>query len=684
MKAVASFVFGCCFLFSMGGQSHADTDMDVLTAMDGLSLDLDMPVVLSAARLRQSQLDTPASVTVIHGDTIDALGIKNIEEIFRLVPGMLVGYHSAYGEKAPSVSYHGTQAAEHRRLQVLIDGRSVFKPGLARVEWFDIPLAIEDIERIEVIRGPNSATYGANSFMGTINIISKHPSSDQGAVVKLRAGNRGVRDSYVNTSWSLSDTDVRWTFTSKKKTGFDVEADGKTRNPDDSDAVLSLLRTATRVSSKINMEWQFGYKTGSNQYPRAIDDRLIIYRENPDITATDAFVWSRFNFDFSDRQQGQLQVYRQNHRRDQAWQACLTDMASAFYGVEQPCGELNKNLDETKTELEYQHTSVWSEQFRSVWGVRLRKDELDSETFNDGYADNENYSTFFSGEYRASDALVVNAGAMYEQDELNDAYLSPRLAANYHLSPNQVIRFVYSKAIRSPDIFEKEGQVIYTLADSSMSGHGDDPFVYPVGTATGQVGNETISSHEISYFALLPSLSAQLDIKLFYDELRNLISQSLDHDPDKPLTSDNRINQKGTEGQLNWHISNRHQVLLSMAYLDTDDHLSGNNNRIQSESGLSAERSGSFAWIGSFNHHLKVGMAFYQVEEWNPYRDGSDEGYTFQRLDAHIAKDLKLHSQLDVSLQASIQYRLDDDPLLYQSNRYTDKEHYYVTAKFAF
>ena len=112
----------CLFVTAMmaTGLSYSDdstkpVSTDTLAAMDGdfnftdgFIGDMHIPVVLTAARLRQSQLDAPASVTIIEADTIEALGFKDIEEIFRLVPGMLVAYHSGVSEKTASVSYHGT------------------------------------------------------------------------------------------------------------------------------------------------------------------------------------------------------------------------------------------------------------------------------------------------------------------------------------------------------------------------------------------------------------------------------------------------------------------------------------------------------------------------------------------------------------------------------------------------
>ncbi|MFX6645105.1 Plug domain-containing protein, partial [Acinetobacter baumannii] len=78
---------------------------------------------------------------------------------------MVVGRES--GAEA-FVGYHGTSAGGGRRMQVQVDGRSIYETGLARVDWIGLALDVEDIERIEVVRGPNSAAYGANSFFAVV------------------------------------------------------------------------------------------------------------------------------------------------------------------------------------------------------------------------------------------------------------------------------------------------------------------------------------------------------------------------------------------------------------------------------------------------------------------------------------------------------------------------------------
>ncbi|NVK87094.1 MAG: TonB-dependent receptor plug domain-containing protein, partial [Gammaproteobacteria bacterium] len=151
-------------------------DDNELTLDDPL-FDQELPVVLSATRLKQPKSETPAAVTVIDHQTITQLGARSIAEILRLVPGMTVGYERGH---TPEVGYHALGGENSRHLQVLVDGRSIYKAALARILWTDLPVSIDKISRIEVIRGPNSALYGANSYLAVINIITFHPEDQLG------------------------------------------------------------------------------------------------------------------------------------------------------------------------------------------------------------------------------------------------------------------------------------------------------------------------------------------------------------------------------------------------------------------------------------------------------------------------------------------------------------------------
>lgn len=123
----------------------------------------DIPLVLTATRLAQSPLDAPAAVTVIDREMIEASGFTRIYDLLRLVPGYLV---SDIADSSPSVASHGLGDAYDRRIKVMIDGRTINSPLWGDTKWDNLPLRIDDIERLEVVRGPNGAAYGAMPTRG--------------------------------------------------------------------------------------------------------------------------------------------------------------------------------------------------------------------------------------------------------------------------------------------------------------------------------------------------------------------------------------------------------------------------------------------------------------------------------------------------------------------------------------
>ncbi|HEX23230.1 MAG TPA: TonB-dependent receptor, partial [Chromatiales bacterium] len=177
----------------------------------------ELPVVLTATRLSQPAREAPAATTVIDRDMIKASGAREIADLFRLVPGFVVSHDNGY---TPIVTYHGLSNEQARRMQVLVDGRSVYSIVFGGTKWTDLPLAIDDIERIEVIRGPNAATYGANAFLSTINIITRHSSETNGVFARVNVGNIDIRDGYLRYGDTLDDLSYRLTLGYNRDTGF--------------------------------------------------------------------------------------------------------------------------------------------------------------------------------------------------------------------------------------------------------------------------------------------------------------------------------------------------------------------------------------------------------------------------------------------------------------------------------
>jgi len=127
--------------------------------------------VVTASKKAQPVWDVPASVYVITAEDIHRMGATSIPEVLRLVPGVHVGIIDA---SKWSVAVRGFNGRYSNKLLVLMDGRSVYTPFFSGVYWdAQPPLFMEDIERIEVIRGPGAALWGANAVNGVINIITK-------------------------------------------------------------------------------------------------------------------------------------------------------------------------------------------------------------------------------------------------------------------------------------------------------------------------------------------------------------------------------------------------------------------------------------------------------------------------------------------------------------------------------
>jgi len=206
------FLSSVCLL----GIAPCHANDDAVSEKDYLQ---DLPVVLSASRLNQPLTETPNAVTVIDRDMIKASGFRNIPDVFRLVPGMFVDNNDGH---TPIVAYHGSTDEFSRRMQVLVDGRSVYLPPFSNVIWGDIPLQIDDIERIEVVRGPAAASHGANSFQGVINIITREAGSVHGASVSVAKGDGGVSDVTAHLGKAGTDMDYRITLGYRADNGLDT------------------------------------------------------------------------------------------------------------------------------------------------------------------------------------------------------------------------------------------------------------------------------------------------------------------------------------------------------------------------------------------------------------------------------------------------------------------------------
>src|SRR5690349_6298700 len=141
--------------------------------------------VISASRTSESVWEAPAAISVLTANDIERAGVTNIADALRLVPGVDVAQINSSGW---AVSVRGFNSPLANKLPVLIDGRESYDPLFSGVYWDVQYSPLEDIERIEVVRGPGASLWGANVDNGVINNITRSAADTQGALVSATVG----------------------------------------------------------------------------------------------------------------------------------------------------------------------------------------------------------------------------------------------------------------------------------------------------------------------------------------------------------------------------------------------------------------------------------------------------------------------------------------------------------------
>ena len=173
-------------LVSAGWAHAADGDRDGQVPLMNLSLEQLGEIEVTAASKEPEQVwRTPAAIYVLTQEDIRRSGATSIPEVLRLVPGVEI---AQINSSVWAVGIRGFGSGFSKSVLVLIDGRSVYTPLFAGVEWNIQNLLLQDVERIEVIRGPGGTIWGSNAVNGVINIITKSAKDTHGGLTTTSAG----------------------------------------------------------------------------------------------------------------------------------------------------------------------------------------------------------------------------------------------------------------------------------------------------------------------------------------------------------------------------------------------------------------------------------------------------------------------------------------------------------------
>lgn len=527
----------------------------------------ELPIVASVSRLPQRLADAPTAVTVIDREIIKASGARDLNDIFRLVPGFQTYPNTT---NTARVTYHGLTDEDYSpRVQVLIDGRSqysaLFRSG---VNWAVLPVALEDIERIEVVRGSNAASYGSNAFLGVINIITVDPALVRGFSTSMNHGNQGVRDYSLRTGGKLGAVgDFRFTYQQKDDNGLTDQYDWR----DSYRSRLFDLRADFALSDHDSLQLSAGQVEAVTLLGRL--DTSNLHKSKPTDPVRDfiqksmqlQLVWRHAASSDSDMQIRYAYVEDKASDRFQA----IVDLAGQDYLFDvDPRGDRG-----VRQEIEAQYNFSPFEGGRMVLGGGWRNDALYSVSMFPGrpVVHRDIGRVFGNFEWKPGSFFTGNLGLATEHDSLAGSHVSPRVSGNFHLTPENTIRLGYARAYRTASIAEYSGyQRLAPIARANGPLSPQESIFFsryppPLFVGVADLSAERMDTWELGYLGDWRDWRMSLDVRLFQEKIPNRLSQVFGS-PDY-VAEVQKIRIEGVEYQWKWQPFENTRLMLAQSFI---------------------------------------------------------------------------------------------------------------------
>jgi iron complex outermembrane recepter protein len=460
--------------------------------------------VTSTARRPQSVAESPAAVFVITQDDIRRSGVTSIPEALRMVPGIEVARIDANKWAISSRGFNGRFA---NKLLVMIDGRSVYTPLTSGVLWDAQDPVLEDIDRIEVVRGPGASLWGANAVNGVINIVTKQARDTQGGLFVAGVGTEEQGFTTLRYGGQFDD-DTHYRAYVKYFNRDSQDFIGGGDAADDWQVGQSGFR----------IDWQ-------PEGPDAVTVQGDIYRGvvgttgsvasiappfqqtlNSDDDIFGANVLSRWTHQFEDGSDMQLQVYY--------------DLAEAE--------ELGVDVAEHTVDVDFQHHFQMLERHDIVWGLgsRLIQGQFDG-TFTTNFSDSERtdylLSAFVQDEITLiPDEVRLTLGSKFEYNSFTGFEFQPTGRLIWTPDDRQAVWGAVSRATRTPS------QSADSININSVLGPTDPANPFPNPFQLSVLGNPDEQSEEMTAIELgyrvRPTDELSLDVAGFYNIYDRLLS----------------------------------------------------------------------------------------------------------------------------------------------------------------
>lgn len=509
--------------------------------------------VLSVSKKMQTVGDSPAAIFVLTNEDIIRSGVTNIPDALRLVPGVQVAQSDS---NSWAISIRGFNSVLANKLLVLIDGRTIYNPVFGGVLWEAHDLMLEDVERIEVIRGPGGTLWGANAVNGVINIITKHSRETLDKIVSVSYGNQEQGEISLRQGGHFKE-DGTYRIYAKS---FSRDSSHKPNGEDAYDD-WNGIRAGFRLDKGDEITFQGDAYRANTQQRRRHYSLVAPYTpiEEQTIRYEGLNFLGRWVDPHDNGSQFSLQSYLDWNRRDEPFNFIDNRIIFDIEGQYnfQPFGR---------------HEIIAGSGFRFI----LDNEKGDNNvSFSPQGRRNSIYNIFVQDKIAlVPKFLFLTIGSKLEHNEFSGLEIQPSAQLQYHIDNNKMIWGSVSRAVRTPTPLEED--LTSTLNTAA--------FVRAAFVPNENFHSETLVSYELGYrHQIFPNLAA--DFSGFYNDYKNLATTSLlpfylvnnGVDPihfflPVQFRNDMRGHTHGIESVIKWTLDPDFKILAHYSYMQMSLH----------------------------------------------------------------------------------------------------------------
>jgi len=462
--------------------------------------------VTSVSKRTQKVADAAAAIFVITQEDIRRMGATSIPDALRMVPGLQV---AQIDQNKWAIGSRGFNGRFDDKLLVLIDGRSVYTPLFSGVYWNVQDVMLEDVDRIEVIRGPGATLWGANAVDGVINIITKSAKNTQGGLLTAGAGSQEATAETARYGAKIKDNTYYRVYGKYFDWYPSIDSTGTTASDG-----WHQLRSGFRIDSSVATADSITVQ--GDIYHDDFGETLTVpsltppaysstYPNNNDMTGGDLL--GRWNHSFA-RSSTSLQMYYD--RTNLLFPTIFSDHESVY-------------------DVDFQHDIHLGESQELVWGLGYRSiQDNNASTFTVGvqpdHSNLNQYSAFVQDTLGFFNSrMQVTVGSKFEHNPFTGFEAEPNIRILGTLTKEQTVWAAISRAVRTPAITEEGLQLNAGVVPPNVPPFNSPlPVVETIFGST-QFGSEDLVAYEAGYRVQATS-SVSLDLATFYNYYTNLRS----------------------------------------------------------------------------------------------------------------------------------------------------------------